>query len=128
MPEFPMPEFPISEFPISEFPISEFPLSEVASDPGAEVNLAALFADDGPPAHDADFVAAVVRRAGRQRPAFELVWSGLVAALSALVLWAVGPVLAPVVKPLAAVFAVFAPIGLIAASVLFLAHPRTAGI
>jgi len=111
-----------------ETPMPESPMPEIDSHPGAEIDLAALFADDGPPAHDADFITAVVRRAGRQRLAFELVWSGLVAALSALVLWAVGPVLAPVVKSLAAVFAVFAPIGLLAASVLFLAHPRTAGI
>ena len=101
---------------------------ELKVGPGPEADLAALFAVDAPPVHDADFVTAVVRRAGRQRLAFELAWSGLVAALSALVLWAVGPVLAPVIKPLAAVFAVFAPIGLLAAAVLFLTHPRTAPI
>jgi len=91
-------------------------------------DLEALFAEDAPAAYDADFVDAVVRRAGRQRLAFELAWSGLVAALSALVLWAVGPVLAPVFKPLAAVAAVFAPLGLTAAAVLFLVHPRTSSI
>jgi hypothetical protein len=96
--------------------------------PGAELDFAALFAVEAPPAHDAAFVADVIRRSGRQRLAFELAWSGLVAALSALVLWAVGPVLAPVVRPLAGAAAVFAPIGLVAAAVLFLVHPRTAPI
>ncbi len=96
------------------------PDSESGPDP--EFDLQALFAADAPPAHDADFVTVVVRRASRQRLAFEIAWAALVAALSALVLWAVGPVLAPVVKPLAAVFV---PAGLVTAAVLFLAHPRT---
>ncbi len=104
------------------------PELEPASDPAAAVDFAALFADDAPPAYDADFLAAVVRRTGRQRLAFELAWLGLTAALSALVLWAIGPVLAPVFRPLAPVFAVFAPIGLFAAAVLFLVHPRTSPI
>jgi len=92
------------------------------------LDLAVLFAEDIPPAHDTEFVAAVVRRAGRQRLAFELMWSGLVAALSALVLWSIGPVLGPVIKPFAGLAAVFAPIGLLVAAVLFMVHPRTAPI
>ncbi len=114
--------------PDPEFGFPSGPQPDPSSGPGAELDLAVLFAEDAPPAHDDAFVADVVSRAGRQRLAFELAWSGLVAALSALVLWAVGPVLAPVVRPLAGGLAVFAPIGLFAAAILFLVHPRTAPI
>ncbi len=123
-----MPDFPISDPPLHDLPMNDPPMHETDSYPGAEHDVAALFAEDAPPAHDAEFVAAVVRRTGRQRLAFELAWSGLVAALSALVLWAVGPVLAPVIRPLAGVAAVFAPIGLFAAAILVMVHPRTAQV
>ncbi len=99
------------------------------SDPDREsvvdAELQALFALDAPAARDADFVLAVVRRAHRQRLAFEIVWLGLVASLSALVLWAVGPVLAPVARPLAGLAALFAPLVLSVGAVLVLVHPRT---
>jgi hypothetical protein len=41
-------------------------------------------------------------------------------------LWAVGPVFAPVLKPVGQTLMMFAPLAAIAATAAFLIHPRTA--
>jgi hypothetical protein len=91
-----------------------------------DIDFDALFAQDLPPRHDGEFVAAVAHRVSRRRLAFELAWGALVAAVSALVLWAVGPVFAPVLKPVGQTLMMFAPLAAIAATAAFLIHPRTA--
>jgi len=91
-----------------------------------EIDLQALFADDLPPRHDPDFDAGVMRRIARRRLVLELAWGGLMAAVSALILWALGPVLEPVVKPLGQAVLYVAPFVTVVAVALFLIHPRTA--
>jgi hypothetical protein len=90
------------------------------------IDLEALFADDLPPYHDLAFEAGVMKRVARRRLALELAWGALVAAISALILWALGPVLVPVLKPVGQTLLIFAPLVAVAATAAFLIHPRTA--
>ncbi len=100
------------------------------SEPDADLDLElrALFESDAPPAHDADFVVAVARRAARRKLMGELAWGVLTTAISALILWALGPVLLPVLRPLGTTALMFAPLVVFAAAVLFLVHPRSGAV
>lgn len=91
-----------------------------------DIDLDVLFAQDLPPRHDGEFAAAVARQISRRRLAFELAWGALVAAVSALLLWAVGPVFTPILKPVSETLLMFAPLVAVAATAAFLIHPRTA--
>lgn len=86
--------------------------------------LEALFALDTPPAHDPMFVMAVTQRVLRRRLVRDLLGGVFTSAVSALLLWALGPVLAPVLKPVADTLLLFMPLLTIAAVVLWLTHPR----
>jgi hypothetical protein len=100
-------------------------MSDPDTDHDLDLELRALFASDAPPAHDADFVVAVARRAARRKLMGELVWGALTTAISALILWALGPVLLPALRPIGATALMFAPLVVFAATVLFLVHPRS---
>lgn len=58
--------------------------------------LRAIFAEDPPAANDAAFTMAVMANVARQRFALEVAALSAVTALGGLVLWAVWPLLAPV--------------------------------
>jgi len=90
----------------------------------APIDLEVLFAADKPPAHDADFVVSVMRQAARRKMVWDLAGTGLVAALSALVLWALGPVLLPVLRPVSLTLLMFMPVIATVLSILVLVHPR----
>jgi hypothetical protein len=98
------------------------------TEPDADIELHALFAQDLPPAHDADFVVAVAGRAARHRLLFDLAWAALLAALSAVVLWALAPLVDPLLEPVGKTLLMFAPAVMMLAVVLLLAHPRTSSI
>ena len=91
-----------------------------------DLQLRALFEADTPPArHDPDFVHGVALRVARRRLIEELVGWGMMSLVAAVVLWALGPILAPFAKPAAAVVALLSPSLAVIAGVLILAHPRT---
>jgi hypothetical protein len=60
----------------------------------ADDRLAALWAADEPPAHDAQFVIAVMAAAARRRLAWDLVGLAPFVAAAAAILWALAPTLA----------------------------------
>ena len=100
-------------------------MSDPHADPELDgLDLDALFALDTPPAHDADFVVAVAQGVARRRLVMELGGMALAMAILALLLWALGPVLAPVLKPVADTALVFMPILAVAGAVLWLTNPR----
>ncbi len=99
-------------------------MADIEDDLDLGPELAALFASDLPPAHDAGFLVAVSRRVARRRLMLELARLAVGSALLALVLWAVAPVLAPMVKPFASPLLVLTPVLAVVAGVLVLAHPR----
>lgn len=94
-----------------------------------DLSLRALFeAEAPPPRHDPDFVYAVAMRVARRRLVEEVVGWGMMSLVVAVVLWALGPVLAPFAKPVAAALTVLLPPLAVIAGVLILAHPRTHGV
>jgi hypothetical protein len=90
-----------------------------------DLELKALFAADEPPRHDHGFVAEVAERVARQRLIEELVGWGMASLIAAVVLWALGPVLAPFAKPLATLATLFLPAIAVLTGVAILVHPRT---
>jgi NADH:ubiquinone oxidoreductase subunit K len=65
----------------------------------ADALLAKAFASDLPPARDPDFTLGVMARMARRQCILDLVGTGVFAAISALVLWALWPVLAKALDP-----------------------------
>jgi hypothetical protein len=94
----------------------------------ADIDLDALFAADLPPKHDADFLVAVAQRVARRRLALELAWGALMAVVAAVVLWAVAPLVNPLLEPVGKMLLIVTPAAVIAAVTLLLTHPRTSQV
>ena len=90
-----------------------------------DFELRALFAVDEPPRHDPMFVARVAESAARHRLIEDLVGWGMLSLVAAVVLWALGPVLAPLARPFANLLAIFLPAIAVLTGVVILVHPRT---
>ena len=89
-----------------------------------DLELRALFAADEPPRHDPMFVARVAERAARHRLMEDLVAWGIASLVAAVVLWALGPVLAPLARPFADLLAIFLPAIAVLTGVVILVHSR----
>lgn len=91
-----------------------------------DLQIRALFEDEAlPPRHDPAFIHAVAQRIARRRLIEELVGWGVMSLLTAMVLWAAGPVLAPFLKPAREVLTLLLPAVAVVTGVLIVAHPRT---
>lgn len=90
-----------------------------------DLEIFALFEVDAPPRHDHSFVLLVAERVARHRLIEELVGWGVGSVLVAMVLWAIGPVLASFAKPAGVVLTLLLPPLSVIVGVLILVHPRT---
>lgn len=90
-----------------------------------DLAIRALFTADEPPRHDYAYVALVAERVARHRLVEELVGWGVGALVAAVILWALGPVLAPLARPFANLLAIFLPAIAVLTGVMILVHPRT---
>ena len=86
----------------------------------ADARLKALFAEDEPPARDPVFATAVMQEIARRRFVLDVALLSAGTLLGALVLWALWPVLGPLLKQMSVSLAPLAGCGTLAVAALML--------